>query len=174
MVKKSRSAGHAGKMIQKLVKEGSVVFTPLNLKNGYVGIGVDPTTQGYTYALQLDVDAVDNGGTAIAAAWVAYSSAKHKEDIEQIEDAMDKVLQLRGVNFTWIKSKKEDVGLIAEEVVEVIPRAVEFDENDGTTPIGLDYTRLVPYLIECVKEQQSRILELENKVSEINKKNKDR
>ena len=162
------TAGRAAELMAKLVSEGSVNFEPLFLNNGSVSIWPSGTQELIgTYALQLDVDAEDNSGSAIANAWIAYSSIKHKEDVEEIEDALEKVLQLRGVNFTWIKSKKEDVGLIAEEVAEVIPRAVEYDEKDGTTPIGLDYTRLVPYLIECVKEQQDRILDLEKKVSEM-------
>ena len=166
----SSTAGRAAKLQSKLIKEG-LILKPLYIKDGQVGIwpGGEESLIG-TYALQLDVDAEDNSGSAIANAWIAYSSIKHKEDVEEIEDALEKVLQLRGVNFTWIKSKKEDVGLIAEEVAEVIPRAVEYSEKDGTTPIGLDYTRLVPYLIECVKEQQDRILELEKKVSEISEK----
>jgi len=161
------TAGRAAKLQSKLLKEGSIL-KPLYIKDGQIGIwpAGEEAIIG-TYALQLDVDAEDNSGSAIANAWIAYSSIKHKEDVEEIEDALEKVLQLRGVNFTWIKSRKEDVGLIAEEVAEVIPRVVEYNENDGTTPIGLDYTRLVPYLIECVKEQQDRILDLEKKVSEM-------
>ena len=168
MSNKNNTVGRAVKLQSKLLQEGEISLAPLYIKNGNIGIwpGGEEAIIG-TYALQLDVDAEDNSGSAIANAWIAYSSIKHKEDVEEIEDALEKVLQLRGVNFTWIKSKKEDVGLIAEEVAEVIPRAVEYDEKDGITPIGLDYTRLVPYLIECVKEQQDRILDLEKKVSEI-------
>ena len=171
MANGSNTVGRAAKLQSKFFKEGTISLAPLYIKDGQIGIwpAGEEAIIG-TYALQLDVDAEDNSGSAIANAWIAYSSIKHKEDVEEIEDALEKVLQLRGVNFTWIKSKKEDVGLIAEEVAEVIPRAVEYDEKDGTTPIGLDYTRLVPYLIECVKEQQDRILGLEKKVSELSEK----
>lgn len=166
------TAGRAAKLQSKFFKEGVISLAPLYIKDGFIGIypAGEEAAVG-SYGLQLDVDAEDNSGSAIANSWVAYSSIKHKEEVEEIEDALEKVLELRGVNFTWIKSKKEDIGLIAEEVAEVIPRAVEYDEKDGITPIGLDYTRLVPYLIECVKEQQNMILELEKKVSEIEKKN---
>ena len=161
------TAGRVAELQRKLLKEGTVL-EPLYIKDGHIGIfpSGEESPIG-TYALQLDVNAEDNSGSAIANSWIAYSSIKHKQDVEEIEDALEKVLQLRGVNFTWIKSNKEDIGLIAEEVAEVIPRAVEYDESDGITPIGLDYTRLVPYLIECVKEQQDRILDLEKKVSEM-------
>jgi len=164
------SAGRAAAIMEKMIAEGQISMFPLYIKNGYIGIwpdGIENPVGDSTYALQLAADVDDNSGSAIANSWIAYSSIKHKENVEKLENALDKVLQLRGVNFNWKKSKKEDVGLIAEEVAEVIPRAVEYDEKDGTTPIGLDYTRLVPYLIECVKEQQGRILDLEKKVSEM-------
>ena len=168
MSNRGNTAGRAAKLQSKFFKEGTISLAPLYIKDGHIGIfpSGEESPIG-TYALQLDVNAEDNSGSAIANSWIAYSSIKHKQDVEEIEDALEKVLQLRGVNFTWIKSKKEDIGLIAEEVSEVIPRAVEYDESDGITPIGLDYTRLVPYLIECVKEQQDRILDLEKKVSEM-------
>lgn len=173
---RNSSAGRAAAIMEKMVSEGQISLYPLYIKDGYIGIWPDKIENPIgdsSYALQLAADVEDNSGSAIANGWIAYSSIKHKENVEQLDHALEKVLQLRGVSFNWKKSKKEDVGLIAEEVAEVIPRVVQFDENDGTSAVGLDYTRLVPYLIECVKEQQNRILELENKVSEINKKNKD-
>ncbi|MEW6481913.1 MAG: hypothetical protein AB1397_02760 [bacterium] len=56
---------------------------------------------------------------------------------------------------TLIENGKKDIGLIAEEVGEVIPEVVSYEEN-GRDASGLDYSRLVALLIEAVKAQQEK------------------
>ena len=55
--------------------------------------------------------------------------------------------------FRWKADGKHDIGLIAEEVGEVIPEVVAYEEN-GKDAKSVDYARLVAVLIEAVKEQQ--------------------
>ena len=76
---------------------------------------------------------------------------------------MDKVQRLRGVSFDWRANGKHDIGLIAEEVGEVVPEVVAYEEN-GKDAKSVDYARLVAVLIEAVKEQQSEIRELKTEV----------
>jgi hypothetical protein len=92
----------------------------------------------------------------VADAWTTYSSRRWKRDIEPIEGSLDKVMNLRGVSFKWKDGGKEDIGLIAEEVAEVIPEVVAFEEN-GEDAQSVDYSRLVALLIEATKEQQKQI-----------------
>ena len=68
---------------------------------------------------------------------------------------------MRGVTYEWKANGKHDVGLIAEEVGEIIPEVVEYEEN-GVDAKSVDYARLVAVLIEAVKEQQKMIEKLQD------------
>jgi hypothetical protein len=102
----------------------------------------------------------------IADAWTTYSSKRWKTNIQPIENALDKVEQLRGVTFDWQKGGKHDIGLIAEEVGDVIPEVVAYEDN-GKDAKSVDYSRLVALLIEAVKSQQKEIEALKAKVSSL-------
>ena len=77
-----------------------------------------------------------------------------KTNIATIENAVDIVNKLRGVNFNWINDGKPSMGLIAQEVEEVIPELVK-TETDGTKT--LHYTAMIGLLIEAVKELSDRL-----------------
>jgi len=66
---------------------------------------------------------------------------------------------LRGVRFNWKADGKEDIGLVAEEVGEVVPEIVTY-EQDGHDAQSLDCSRLIPVTIEPIKQQQSTIEQL--------------
>jgi hypothetical protein len=102
----------------------------------------------------------------IADAWTTYSSRRWKRNIEPIEGSLDKVMNLRGVSFEWKDNGMEDIGLIAEEVAEVIPEVVVFEENSEDAK-SVDYARLVALLIEATKEQQKEIEELKSEIEEL-------
>jgi len=87
----------------------------------------------------------------------AYSSAVAKDNIETIPDALDIVEKLRGVSFDWKDSGKKSVGLIYEEVKEVIP---ELTSNNGGH-VGVAYQNTVAVLIEAVKSLSAKVKELE-------------
>jgi len=80
--------------------------------------------------------------------------------------ALETVKRLRGVRFDWKKDGKHDIGLIAEEVGEVIPEVVAYEEN-GLDAKSVDYARLVSVLIEALKEQQKQIDELKQTVKSM-------
>ena len=91
-----------------------------------------------------------------------YSSdARLKDDIKPIEDPLAKVLSLSGNTYTWNeKSNKEgeDVGVIAQEVQEVLPEAVTV-RGDGY--LAVDYHKIIPLLVEAVKELTEKVQTLE-------------
>ena len=91
-----------------------------------------------------------------ASAFVTFSDESLKKDIEQMNGALDTVMSLKGVEFTWKNSDSRDFGFIAQEVQEVLPQAVH--ENAGVH--GVDYSRLTSVLVEAVKAQQIQIEEL--------------
>lgn len=111
----------------------------------------------------LDVD-----GDVIAYSTVTSSDRRLKTDIETLENASDKVKALRGVSFTWDHGKKtgkKDIGLIAQEVEEVVPEIVgEAELLDGTMAKHVDYPKLVALLIESNKELMARVENLEAKL----------
>jgi hypothetical protein len=94
------------------------------------------------------------------------SSRKLKTKIRPIKDALEKVRKLTGVSFDWKSDGKHTIGLIAEDVGEIVPEAVDYEEN-GKDARGLDYGRLVALLIEAVKEQQGQIEELKGTVKSL-------
>jgi len=118
-------------------------------KNGNVGIGTDNPANLLTVQQNSATD-------PIADAWTVYSSRRWKTNTQPIPEALDKVQRLRGVSFDWKANGKHDIGLIAEEVGEVIPEVVAYEEN-GTDAKSVDYARLVTVLIEAIKEQQQEI-----------------
>jgi len=83
----------------------------------------------------------------------AASSIRWKTNIQPIDDPLGKVIRLRGVYFDWDEEHggQHDVGMIAEEVGEVLPEIVGYEEN-GVYATGMDYSKLTPLLIEAVKE----------------------
>ena len=81
-----------------------------------------------------------------------------------MEAALDKVERLRGVAFDWKTSSKPDIGLIAEEVAEVVPEGVGFAQDGGAAE-SVDYGRITALLIEAIKEQQSQITQLRLKIT---------
>lgn len=101
-----------------------------------------------------------------ASAYNIGSSARWKANIQPIDNALEKILQLQGVYFDWKDTGQHDIGLIAEEVGKVIPEVVTCEEN-GKDANGLDYSRLVAVLVESVKEQQRQIETLKQDIERL-------
>jgi len=128
----------------------------LVLNGGSLGVNVAiPTTDGVIRA----------GNDVIAY----YSSDKRlKENVKPIENAINKVSKIRGVEFDWIVDKEihdnegHDVGVIAQEVEKVLPEVVE-TRNNGYKAVK--YEKIVSLLIEAIKEQQQQINKLEEKLN---------
>jgi polyhydroxyalkanoate synthesis regulator protein len=113
------------------------------------------------------VDVSDNlgvNGIVYAKGFQQVSDRQLKENITNITAALEKISKLRGVTFKWKETGKKDIGLIAQEVEEVIPEAVV--EKDGLKYIN--YDTLIPLLIEAIKEQQKEIDELKQQIRYMN------
>ena len=90
------------------------------------------------------------------------SDERIKTNIKTIENALDKVLLLRGVEYNDIRIEPErkKIGLIAQEVELIIPEVVNTSKENGMKSI--DYGSLVGLLIESIKELNNKVLRLEN------------
>ena len=109
---------------------------------------------------------------------VGYSSVisdiRLKENIEELENPLKKILQVRGVSYDRKKTGERHLGVIAQEIEKIIPEVVvettvplETGEED-TLYKTVRYTEIIPYLIEAIKEQQKMIDELRREIDEIN------
>ena len=100
----------------------------------------------------------------ITAFWT--SDERLKDNIEVIEDPLSKVLSISGNTFDWNeKSNKSghDVGLIAQEIEEVLPEAVTTRDNGY---LAVDYHKVVPLLVEAMKELSDKVDELQQKLQD--------
>ena len=139
----------------------SMIDTSLNLGN-VKSLGVGTTASGTTGQVRAT-----NSITSY------YSSDERlKENIKNIENPLEKVNQLNGVEYDWKDSyiesqggedgyfvRKHDVGLIAQEVEKILPEIVA-ENNEGYKAIK--YERVVALLVEAVKELNKEVKQLRN------------
>lgn len=113
---------------------------------------------GYTPANKAGesfTGAISVAGTITASGDItAYSDARLKTDVATIPNALELVQRLRGVSFTRIDTGLRGVGVIAQELAEVLPEAVQEHEN-GLSSVA--YGNLVGVLIEAVKELSAKV-----------------
>ena len=128
---------------------GNNIF--VDTTNGRVGVGT--TVPSTTLQVSGTITCTDINST---------SDINLKENIHQIKDPLDKVMQINGVGFRWKDTKEEALGVIAQDIEEVIPELVK--NNDHTKTVN--YNGLVGVLIEAVKEQQRQILELKAQLND--------
>jgi len=126
----------------------------LNLTTA-AGVEIAGTANAAGYLLQLPTT-----GDARARAWVTYSSARHKTNVEVVKNPIETVKSLRGVTYDWKGTGQADVGFIAEEVGAIVPEVVSFGK-DGRAE-GIDYGRLTSVLVEAMKVQQQEIEKLQS------------
>jgi hypothetical protein len=98
---------------------------------------------------------VDVNGTVAATALVETSARKFKEGIEPVADALNTVTQLQGVTFVRIGEENREYGFIADEVADVAPALVSYDENGN--PYGVQYARTVAIQNEAIKELNDKV-----------------
>jgi len=156
-----RTTGHSsGQGAMSLNTEGK-----LNVAHSVrVGYGIsDGTAPGATYGLDVSGSI---GATADVVAYIS-SDKRLKNNIKNIANPLEKLNKLNGVEFDWNDKqdlyKGHDIGVIAQEVEEVLPEIVDTRE-DGHKAVK--YDRMVALLIEAVKEQQVQIDELKTKLGE--------
>ena len=107
-----------------------------------------------------------------------YSDIRLKDNIQNIKNAAEKLYTLNGVFYTQNELAEkygyhdyaQKVGLLAQEVQKVLPEVVapapfDMDENSnsksGENYLTVRYERLIPLIVETIKEQQKEIEELE-------------
>lgn len=114
------------------------------------------------------------GDLVTAGNVTAYSDPRLKTDVERIVGALDIVDKLDGVRFTWNnkstligRAGARDIGVLADQVEAVLPeavsRSIEDASNDNERWLVVAYDKLVPVLIEALKELAGRVRALEGR-----------
>lgn len=106
-----------------------------------------------------------NGTNLVCGGTVtANSDEKLKENVETIENALDKVKKLRGVEYDHKNTGEHNIGVIAQEVEKVLPMVV-YEDALGVKSVA--YQNMVSILIEAIKEQQKQIDDLQDKINSL-------
>jgi len=115
---------------------------------------------------------VQINGTLEAVSFNILSDVKLKKEINTLEDALDKVMNLRGVTYKWDldnpdvagQTESEQIGVIAQEVEALYPELIKETQN-GYKSVA--YGNLSAVLIEAIKEQQSMIDQQQQVIEEL-------
>ena len=119
---------------------------------------------------------VDNSGNTTATGNVtAYSDIRLKTDIEPIKDALDKVTNLEGIEYTRKSTGEREIGFIAQDVKEVVPELVDVidastEEQDALPDLHvMKYQNTTALLVEAVKELKAEVDTLRQEIAELKK-----
>jgi hypothetical protein len=140
----------SGERMQWVASEAALAF--VNAGGTIMNLGGDASSD---FAIDV-ANGSDNINKIRAAAFVTYSDESLKTEVQTMDTALDTIMSLNGVEFTWKNNGERDFGFIAQEVAAVLPKAVH--TNDGIS--GVDYSRLTSVLVEAVKAQQVQIEDL--------------
>jgi hypothetical protein len=153
---------------------GSINTTGIITASAFVGdgsaltgtgstVGIDTTTNDTFYPLFTQTTSGTVTSTSVADSKLTFnpslgkltativnstSDENLKKDINTIENALEKVKQLRGVEFTWKENDEKSIGLVAQELQKVFPELVSEDSNG----LSINYNGLIGVLIEAIKE----------------------
>jgi hypothetical protein len=111
-----------------------------------------------TVDIEIDGQNIDFSSSSLSA-------SRYKEAVEKLENPVELLSRLRGVRYTWRESGEADVGMIADEVAEVLPELVSFNEAGEAT--RLHYGRLVAVLVEVAKKQQQDMADMEQRIQRL-------
>jgi hypothetical protein len=168
----TQNATNAGNIIQFLDQSGNNVwelvgrnssFYIYNNQNSVGYVLESNASNGHVAILKGGTDAsypLDVTGTIRSTADViAYSDRRVKENIKTIDNALDKVTKLRGVSYNRkdIEDKSTKIGVIAQEVKDILPEVVDQDRDDK---YSVAYGNMAGLFIEAIKELKAEIEEL--------------
>lgn len=143
----------------------------------FIRADIQPTTPNWNGFYSFGIGGI--ASKLVAGTWASWSDVKLKKDIKPIENAIEKISKLRGVDFTWKVDGRNDTGFIAQEVEEVFPTWVSEDKANKIRPEVtsgiIDEGSYIKNLhlpnewfalaTEAIKELNAKIIDLENRLS---------
>jgi len=130
--------------------------------NNNLGIGVNESSD-----LPLSYKLMVSGSIKASGTVIQGSDSRLKEDIYPIDNALSRIENIDGVYFTYKDSGEKSIGVIAQDIQKILPEVVSEDNNGY---LGVNYSGIVPVLIEAVREQNSIIKDLEDRISDLENK----
>jgi hypothetical protein len=127
--------------------------------NNCMGVGTSTTSSSYgIYANK----AIYSEGNI-----TAYSDVRKKENIVTVDNALEKVNNIRGVYYNRIddETKKRQIGVIAQEINEVLPEVVTYAED--IDEYGVSYGNIAGLLIEAIKEQNKKMEAMQEMINSL-------
>ena len=150
-----------GARIQYL-SNSSQVNAVIGLENGGTGTNNESQISFYTQntanALTRQVLISSAGNTTFTGTITENSSIRYKENVETIKYGLDKVLQMRGVTYNKKDNGVKEMGVIAEEIYDVLPEVILKTEEGEIDSVS--YGRITAVLIEAIKDLKKEIEEL--------------
>jgi len=134
----------------------SVVYIP---STGNLGIGTTNATSKLTVSGNLLVT-----GIITATDFNSASDIRLKENIQKIDNPIDKIIKIDGVRFDWRSDNKPSMGVIAQNIEEVLPELVNGEDSKT-----VNYNGIIGLLVECVKNQQKQIDDLNIRFDKLSK-----
>ena len=123
--------------------------------------------------MRLEADGDLHVDGDVIAFSTTISDERLKDDIVTVDDALNKVEQLRGCTFTFKETGKKSAGVIAQDVEKVLPCAVKsrelplHGEDDGEEYLTVDYDSLNALLIESIKELSTALQEATKRIETL-------
>jgi trimeric autotransporter adhesin len=110
-----------------------------------------------------------NGNAVLQGTLTQLSDVRLKKDISPIQNSLQKIIQLNGYSYHW-KNEQSDsslqIGVLAQEVQKLFPDLVK---EDSKGMLSVNYSGLIPVLIESVKEQQQLIEKQQKQIDDLKK-----
>ena len=135
---------------------------PYTSLTGIVTHIVGDTTPQLGGYLDLNSKGIYGVGVITATDFNSTSDIKLKINIQPIDDPLAKVIQIEGVSFNWKHDNKPALGVVADQIENILPELVQ-----GNDPKTVNYNGLIGLLIEAVKEQQIQIDNLKERISKL-------
>ena len=141
------TCGSGANYIPKM--SGTTAITCSQIFDDGTSVGIGTSTPSASCKLQV-------AGRVITSNMNETSDIRYKKDIVTIQNALNKVQQLRGVYYNWKTEEfanqfdsSKQMGLIAQEIESIIPEVVHTDNNGYKS---VEYSKIVALLIEAIKE----------------------
>jgi len=159
------------------IPDGTVSFVDtdvsVGLANAVMSLGFTgdtDATSGY-FIYMTDGNGAIGSIQAASGTSVSFNTTSDERLKRNIVDAspqLDIIKSIRVREFDWTRNDHHELGLIAQELVEIVPNVVTVGGEDETkNPYGVDYGKLTPYLIKALQEQQEIIDDLKSRIETL-------
>ena len=159
------------------ITNGTVRFDDNDVSCGLANVimnlsfGEDNDCTSASFVYMTDGNGAIGSITAASGTSVNFnttSDERLKKNIVDASSQLDTIKNIKIREFDWKKNDFHEVGVIAQEIKTVVPNAVQEGGDDETKhPFGVDYGKIVPYLIKAVQEQQTIIEDLKSRIQTL-------